>query len=171
MKPWFLSLTLSLLSIQKLGFAPEFGIDRHFTQAAREKKKDILELESMEFQIKLLAGFPEALQLKFLESTIEEAENTKERMDRIVAAWSKGDAASLEEEMLKKPLEKHPSQAELHAKLLDERNVGMAKKIGEYLKSKDVHFVVVGASHLIGDKGVVRLLQKDGVKVEQVEAQ
>jgi uncharacterized protein YbaP (TraB family) len=29
----------------------------------------------------------------------------------------------------------------------------MAKKIGEYLKSKDVHFVVVGAAHLVGETG------------------
>jgi len=170
MKPWFLALTLSLISIQKLGYSPEFGIDRHFSRAAKEKGKEILEMESMEFQIKMLAGFSSELQMKFLESTIEEAGNTKERMETIVGAWSKGDAALLEDEMLKKPIQKHPAQAELHVKMIDERNVGMAKKVGEYLKSKDVHFVVMGASHLIGEKGVVRLLEKDGVKIEQVEA-
>jgi len=170
MRPWFLALSLSLMSIQKLGYTPEFGIDRHFSGAAKEKGKEILEMESMEFQIKLLSGFSDELQMKFLESTIEEAGNSKERMETIVAAWSKGDTATLEEEMLKKPLKKHPSQAEFHAKLLDERNVGMAKKIGDYLKTKDLHFVVVGASHLIGEKGIVRLLEKDGVKIEQIES-
>jgi uncharacterized protein YbaP (TraB family) len=170
MKPWLLSLTLSSLSLIKLGYSPDLGIDRHFVRAAKHKK-EILELESMEFQIKLLSGLSDELQMKFLELTLEEAENANERMEKIVGAWSKGDAALLEDEMLKKRAAKSPAQAEFQAKLIDERNTTMAKKIGEYLKTKDVHFVVVGSAHLIGEKGIVRLLEKDGFKVEQVESQ
>lgn len=170
MKPWFLAITASLLAIQKLEYSPEYGIDRHFAVAAKEKGKEILELESMEFQINLLSGFPDDLQMKFLESTVEETRDAKERMDTIVGAWSKGDAAKLEEELLRKPLKKHPEQADFMKKMIDDRNVGMAKKVGEYLKSKDVHFIVVGGAHLIGEKGVLRLLEKDGLKVEQLEA-
>jgi uncharacterized protein YbaP (TraB family) len=169
MKPWLLSISLSSLSLIKLGYSPDLGIDRHFLKAAKDKK-EILELESMEYQIKLLSGLSEELQLKFLELTLEEADNAKERMEKIVGAWSKGDAATLEDEMLKKRAAKNAAQAEFQAKLIDERNVGMAKKIGEYLKTKDVHFVVVGSAHLIGEKGIVKLLEKDGFKVEQLEA-
>ncbi|HVE41163.1 MAG TPA: TraB/GumN family protein [Planctomycetota bacterium] len=169
MKPWLLSLTLSSMSLIKLGYSPDLGIDRHFLKAAKDKK-EILELESMEFQIKLLAGLSDELQVKFLELTLEEADNAKERMEKIVGAWSKGDGALLEDEMLKKRAAKNPAQAEFQAKLIDERNVSMAKKIGEYLKTKDVHFVVVGSAHLIGEKGIVRLLEKDGFKVQQLEA-
>jgi uncharacterized protein YbaP (TraB family) len=170
MKPWLLSISLSSLSLIKLGYSPELGIDRHFTRAAKEKNKEILELESMEFQIKLLAGLSEELQVKFLELTLDEAAEAKERMEKVVAAWSKGDTATLEEEMLKKRAAKNAAQAEFQAKLIDERNGSMAKKIGDYLRTKDVHFVVVGAAHLIGEKGIVRLLEKDGFKVEQVES-
>src|SRR6185295_17006099 len=102
---------------------------------------------------------------------LEESEKTKERMDTMLAAWGKGDTATLEEEMIKKPLAKRPAQKEIFAKMIDERNAGMAKKVGEYLKSKDVHFVVVGAAHLVGETGVVKLLEKQGFKVEQVETQ
>ncbi len=169
MKPWLISLTLSSMSLVKLGYSPDLGIDRHFLRAAKDKK-EILELESMEYQIKLLSGLSDELQMKFLELTLEEADNAKERMEKIVGAWSKGDAALLEDEMLKKRAAKNPAQAEFQAKLIDERNVVMAKKIGEYLKTKDVHFVVVGSAHLIGEKGIVRLLEKDGFKVEQQES-
>jgi uncharacterized protein len=171
MKPWFLAIMVSAVSIQKLGYTKEFGVDTHFSKSAKEKGKAILELESMEYQIKLLSGFSPELQLKFLEATLDESEKTKERMDTMVAAWSKGDTAALEEEMIKKPLAKRPAQSEIFAKMIDERNDGMAKKIGDYLKTKDVHFVVVGAAHLVGEKGVVKLLEKQGVKVEQIEAQ
>jgi uncharacterized protein YbaP (TraB family) len=170
MKPWFLAMTLTLISIQKLGYSPEFGIDKHFTGEAKDKGKEILEVESMEFQLNLLAGLSEELQAKFLASTVDEAANTKERMEKILEAWTKGDLATFDQEMIKKPREKHPEQAEFHVKMIDDRNAGMARKIGEYLKTKDVHFVVLGAAHMIGEKGVVRLLEKDGFKVEQVES-
>jgi hypothetical protein len=51
--------------------------------------------------------------------------------------------------------------------MIDDRNDGMAKKIDGYLKTKDVHFVVAGAAHLMGEKGIVKLLEKAGYKVEQ----
>ena len=46
----------------------------------------------------------------------------------------------------------------------------MAKKVEGYLKTKDVHFVVAGAAHMVGEKGIVKLLEKAGHKVEQIEA-
>jgi uncharacterized protein YbaP (TraB family) len=113
MKPWFLAIMVSAVSIQKLGYTKEFGIDNHFSKDAKEKGKPILELESMDFQVKLLSGFSPELQLKFLESTLEESEKTKERMDTMLAAWGKGDTATLEEEMIKKPLAKRPAQRDL----------------------------------------------------------
>jgi uncharacterized protein YbaP (TraB family) len=170
MRPWFLAMTLTLIGIQKLGYSPEFGIDKHFAEQAKDKGKEILEVESMEFQIKLLAGMSDDLQAKFLASTVEESANTKERMEKILESWMKGDLAVFDQEMIKKPREKHPEQAEFHVKMIDDRNAGMARKIGEYLKTKDVHFIVLGAAHMVGDQGIIRLLEKDGFKVEQVES-
>jgi uncharacterized protein len=56
----------------------------------------------------------------------------------------------------------------LSKKILDDRNVVMATKIEEYLKGKDPVFVVVGAAHIVGDKGVAKMLRNKGYKVEQV---
>ena len=164
MKPWLLSLTASVMSVQKAGYSPALGVDRHFLGQAKEKSKEVLELESAEFQINLISGFAEDVQAKFLASTLEEAANVQERMTAMVKAWSSGDAAALEKEMARRP-----ETAAFQEKLIDERNVTMAKKIGGYLNTKDIHFVVVGAAHLIGEKGIVKLLAKDGFKVEQLE--
>jgi len=59
----------------------------------------------------------------------------------------------------------------LTKKLLDDRNVTMAAKVDEYLKGKDPVFVVVGAAHIVGDKGIAKLLRDKGYKVEQVTLQ
>jgi uncharacterized protein len=170
MKPWFVAMTLSVVAIQKLGYSPEFGIDRHFAVRSKEQGKEILELESMEFQIKLLAGFGEELQAKYLAATVEEAGKSKDQMEKMVETWKSGDIAEFEKETIIKPREKHPGLAEFHKKMIDDRNEGMAKKIEGYLKGKDPHFVVVGAAHLVGEKGIVKLLEKAGFKVEQLEA-
>jgi uncharacterized protein YbaP (TraB family) len=44
----------------------------------------------------------------------------------------------------------------------------MAGKMQEYLQGKDPVFVVVGAAHIIGDKGIAKQLRNKGYKVEQV---
>jgi uncharacterized protein YbaP (TraB family) len=56
----------------------------------------------------------------------------------------------------------------LTKKLLDDRNVMMTGKMEEYLKGKDLIFVVVGAAHIAGEKGVAKQLRDKGYKVDQV---
>ena len=170
MKPWFLALNASVLQLQKLGFDPKHGIDRHFMDAARAKNKPIKELESAEFQIGLLAGFSEDLQALFVSSTLEDLDGVEKKMDQIFSAWTRGDAPGLEALVVTEGLAKRPEMAPLKTKLLDDRNVGMAAKVEEYLKSGEVHFVVMGSAHLLGGTGVAELLRKKGYKVEQIEA-
>jgi uncharacterized protein YbaP (TraB family) len=44
----------------------------------------------------------------------------------------------------------------------------MTAKIEDYLKGKESIFVVVGAAHIIGDKGIAKQLRDKGYKVDQV---
>ncbi len=57
--------------------------------------------------------------------------------------------------------------AEFKDRLLDKRNEGMAEKIEKLGKDKKV-VAAVGALHLVGDTGVVRLLEKRGYKATRV---
>jgi hypothetical protein len=43
----------------------------------------------------------------------------------------------------------------------------MVSKIEDYLKGKGIYFVIVGAGHMIGEKGIVETLRKKGYRVEQ----
>ena len=43
----------------------------------------------------------------------------------------------------------------------------MAEKIEEYLKTESTYFVVVGAAHLTGEKGIVALLREKGFSPER----
>lgn len=170
MKPWFLAVNASMLHLQKLGYDPRQGIDRHFMNAARLAGKEIRELESSEFQIDLLSSLGEELQALFVDSTLEDLAEAGPKMDRIFAAWKQGDVATLETLVVTEGLAKQPAMAPLKARLLDDRNVGMAEKVAGYLKTGEVHFVVMGSAHLLGANGVADLLRKKGFNVEQVES-
>jgi uncharacterized protein YbaP (TraB family) len=170
MKPWFLALNVSMAKIQALGYDPKLGIDHHFMEAARAKDKPIQELESTQFQLDLLAGFSDDLQILFVTSTLEDLDRIEEDMKKMFAAWTRGDVDALETLVLKEGMAKRPEMAPLRMKLFDDRNVAMAEKVAGYLKTGEVHFVIMGAGHLLGEKGVVELLRKKGFKVEQIES-
>jgi uncharacterized protein YbaP (TraB family) len=64
-KPWLLALSLQALTLTKLGYDPRHGVDYHFLSKAQGKRK-ILELESLDEQVKLLSGFSDWEQERFL---------------------------------------------------------------------------------------------------------
>ena len=71
--------------------------------------------------------------------------------------------------MITEPLLERPELRPVFVKMFDERNEEMAKKIEPFLKGDQPVFVVVGAGHLIGNKGIVKLLEKKGYHLEQVK--
>jgi uncharacterized protein YbaP (TraB family) len=166
-RPWALAVTITMLEMQTMGYSAEMGIDKHFMDSAGNKP--IVELETADAQIALLSGFPEKLEAEFLASTLESMADSKKLMGQMVEAWKAGDAETLERITLTEPLKERPDLRGVYAKMFDERNVKMAAKVEGFLKKRQQpHFVVVGAGHLIGDKGIVKLLAKKGFKVEQI---
>jgi uncharacterized protein YbaP (TraB family) len=169
MKPWMVAVQLSALRMQNLGLDPSKGIDKHFLKKAKKpgKEKEVLELESVEEQLGLFAGFSDEQQEKFLVSTLGEVDGMKEQMDALFTAWKDGDAKKMEAATFGE-LKKKPELKLVFEKMFDERNVKMVAKIEGYLKDKGPHFVVVGAGHLVGPKGLLQLLTDKKYKVEQV---
>jgi hypothetical protein len=122
----------------------------------------------MESQLSLFADATEEDQLGLLQSTLKQGDKIKDMIKRIESAYLSGDPAALQKVMDE---ESDAGTKSLNKKLLDDRNVTMAARLDEYLKGKEPAFVVVGAAHIVGDKGVARLLRDKGYKVEQVTLQ
>jgi hypothetical protein len=157
-KPWLVSMTIAMADLQSLGISPESGIDLHFLTVARGQKK-ILELESISEQLRLLDGFDDRQQALFLEYTLRDADNLSRNMDEMFQAWRSGDPGKLER-LIAEPRREEKELEPIYRKLLDERNERMAKKIEAYLDGPEKVFIVVGAAHLVGERGLVRLLSK-----------
>jgi uncharacterized protein len=169
MRPWTAAAALQVLEMQRIGFDAEIGIERHFLGLAAEQGKTVHELESAEFQLKMLAEMPEDMQELFLLSTVDEYASFAERIDQMVEAWKAGDATVLSS-MLLEDYEQKPELRPLYQRILIDRNVGMAAKIVDMLEGGGTWFVIAGAAHMVGDQGIVELLRQNrqGFRVTQV---
>jgi uncharacterized protein YbaP (TraB family) len=162
-KPWLVGITIIGLSYKEAGEDAALGIDMHFLNEVKQPQR-ISELETAEFQISLFANATEQEQQDLLADELKQVDKVKDVLHRIQDAYVSGDPDKLQKMMD----EENTGPKSLMKKLLDDRNVGMAGKVDEFLKGKEQVFVVVGAAHLIGDKGVVKLLRDKGYRVEQV---
>ncbi len=165
-RPWLLAMTILRMELAKLGFSPDYGIDMYFLKRA-SGKKEIAELEGAEFQLKLFDGLSKAENESFLLSNIMEADMMGKELDNMIDAWSTGDTKRLQR-LLTENFQKTPGLDDLYKKLLDDRNEGMVEKIVNYLKSGKTYFIVAGAGHMVGEKGIVRLLEAKGIKTKQL---
>jgi len=165
-RPWFLALSLASIEIVKLGFDPNYGIDRYFLSKATEKKK-IVELESLEYQINLFSALSEKDQELFLLYTLKDIKVLEQELDKLVMAWAAGDEKGIES-IMTKSIKEDKKLIPIYEKLVVERNRKMVSKIEEYLKEKETFFVIVGAGHLVGNQGIIELLKGKGFLLEQL---
>ena len=165
-KPWLLAMTITSFELMKLGLDPNFGIDKYFLDKAL-KKKEILELESVELQINLLDSFSAEQQDKFLFYTLKETSKPGKDIENIVNAWSEGNAFEMEKEVYEN-INKFPELRYVYKKLIDDRNEKMVEKIESFLKTNKKFFIVVGAGHLVGKNGIIQLLKNKGFKLNQI---
>ncbi|NWF76342.1 MAG: TraB/GumN family protein [Nitrospirae bacterium] len=165
-KPWFLALTLTSLKLIQLGFDPTLGIDIHFLSKAKGNKK-IKELESIEYQINLLSNFTDQEQETFLLYTLKDIDFLERDADRLLSAWTNGDIKTTET-IITKALWQDRKMSSIYEKLIYERNRNITSKIEEFLRTNEIHFVVVGAGHLIGKKGIIEMLREKGYPLLQL---
>jgi len=164
LKPWLVALTLTTMKLQKLGFDPGYGIDRHFAERARRSGKSTGGLETMEFQLGLFDGMPRRDQEMMLRETLKELDRLDQGVEQIVQLWLKGDVGSLEEWLLA-GMREYP---EVHEKVIVERNRRWLPQIEKMIAQGESAMVVVGAAHLVGREGVIELLKQRGYTVEQL---
>jgi hypothetical protein len=169
MKPWLVSLTIQVLAIQKAGLDAAHGTDKHFLDQADKSGKKIEELETADFQLDLLAGLDAATQEQGLALGLTKIKNMKDDMAALTNAWIAGDAAAIDAQVTKDQ-KTHPEAAIITQKMIYNRNGPMAAKVEAYLKGNKTVFVVVGCAHVVGDKGIVKILQNDKIAVEQSPA-
>ena len=160
LQPWFVTLMLTNAALIELGHRPEHGVDVHFLERAHADGKPVSELESVEFQLGLLADADPHVQDRALVATLADLASPdalKKRIDGLTDAWRRGDLEALHTLALSESA-RDPALAPLLNALLDERNMSMSRAVRSFIDGGRRPFVLVGALHLAGESGLVAVL-------------
>ena len=164
-EPWFLAITALDLGMRKLGFQSERGVEQYVVGRARASGKQIVGLETLEFQMGLFDALPREQQQALLEQTLDELDEGAAVLDKMVASWRAGELESLSAELF----EEFDGYPGLYEKLVTKRNSSWVPLLEGMLADGNRHLVVVGALHLVGPGNVIELLEKRGHDVERLD--
>jgi uncharacterized protein len=166
MQPWLVSATLEVVPMIKGGYDPASGIDMKILAEAKAANKPVKGFETMEDQVHLLADAPQAQQVEMLHKELSELDKDAAEMNDMVTAWERGDIDKIGKMENDELAAKYPAD---YKRLVVDRNTRWTTTLNELLKdpATGTVFVTVGDAHLAGPDSVIRMLEKDGWKVER----
>jgi uncharacterized protein YbaP (TraB family) len=167
LKPWALTLLMGAPpSEHAQERAGHFPLDTWLQQEALRTRKHVYGLETAEEQIDVFDGMPLDAQIDLLATSL--GTTTESEFGRMRSLYLARDLAGMEVMWEESLAELEPQTAALfRARLIDNRNKLMVKRMATRLK-EGRSFIAVGALHLPGEKGVLRLLEKKGYTVTRV---
>lgn len=162
MRPWLAALQLAMAPLAKAGYDPQSGVELILKSRAEAAGKPVHGFESIDKQVRILAGLDEAGQLAFLTSTLEMFDNAAVELDQLVDGWATGDVDAVTRLGVDEMKSTSPA---LYEALLVRRNTDWADQIQTLLEGSGTTFIAVGAAHLAGDDSVQQILTRRGVAV------
>lgn len=160
-KPYFL---VALLYPRMMNCETPAGVEEELMKIAKESKKEIKGLETMQFQASVFDSIPYEWQAKELLKSIDSFSVYKDEFDKMLALYKNQQLDSMES-----MIDKSEFGADRYGDLLlTDRNKNWVKQLKTIMKNESV-FVAVGAGHLLGDTGLINLLKKTGYKVEPLQ--
>jgi hypothetical protein len=170
MKPWMLANTLAMLESMRAGLSPAWGSEAQLYQLALASRRPVVEIESVEEQLRLFDEAPLAVQVDYLRHTVESIEDGSGRaeIERLVGAWERGDAALLEREVERMSGAERAALRFFAERLVRGRHPKLVAAIERYAASGRLHLVVIGALHYFGPDGLLQLLRDRGYTVRRL---
>lgn len=149
------------------------GIDMHFLKLAKKDNKNILEIETAESQYDLLLSNPIELDKMMLEGYVENYDESITEMKDLYSAWKNGNANELEQELMPTSSEGlSPEEIEMienyNDALINNRNYIMADALEKYFSEEKNVFCVVGVGHVVGNQGIISLMEQRGYNIEKL---
>ncbi len=145
------------------------GIDTYLLELAKKDQKEILELESAEFQYDMLTSFDIKMQTYLLEQSINKYEESKTNLKKLYDLYKKGDKKQLEKLMFTDEEETDEYVKKYNDQLITKRNKNMMKSLKkEFISNKNI-FCTVGLAHIIGEDGIASQLEKEGYIIKIIQ--
>ena len=163
MQPWAVSVTLSMPK-SRTGMV----LDQQLYQDAEMQGKQTYGLESNREQIAVFESFSLQQQIMILDDALAEFDRLPMLFDELLHYYLQRDLTGLERISEKYMQQGNHQIAKIFKqKALLDRNYLMVRRMQVRLLEGN-SFIAVGALHLPGDEGILRLLEKEGYKVTAV---
>ena len=160
MKPYFL---VAMLYPKMLNCKTPSGIEEEIMKLARENKKKMNGLETMAFQASVFDSIPYEWQAKELLKNIDSFPFYKRQFDTVLFAYK-----NQQMDELARLLEKNEFGSDAYQDLLlKNRNLNWVKQIQPLLQTESV-LIAVGAGHLTGRDGLIKLFGDMGYQVTPI---
>ena len=140
------------------------GVEEELIKIAKQEKKEIKGLETMEFQASVFDSIPYSEQAKELLNSIDSLSTYKTMFDTMMNVYKSQRINEIEALFNKSEFGMKDHQDIL----LNNRNKNWVKQLKIITKNNNV-FVAVGAGHLVGKEGLISLLRKEGYTVKPLE--
>jgi len=161
-KPWAINMIISIP--RDTSVTP---MDMMLYEWANNQEKEVVGLETVKQQVSLFDGLTYEQQIEMMDETIEEYEQYSEYLENMVGLYLDGDLEGLYR-FINEFSEDEEDKAFMDA-LLTKRNYRMVGGIIPQV-DKGGAFIAVGAGHLAGDEGILKLLEDKGYKLTRVKA-
>ncbi|CAN5134235.1 TraB/GumN family protein [soil metagenome] len=158
LKPYFL---VAMLYPKMMNCSSPSGVEEELMAIAKNQKKEIKGLETIQFQSSVFDSIPYQWQAKELLKNIDSFYSYKKDFQKMLLQYKQQKLDSLSK-MTDTDSEGLGNYTEL---LVNGRNRNWVSILKDTMKIKSV-FVAVGAGHLGGEAGVISLLKKEGYTVE-----
>lgn len=170
LSPMVLETQLTLLVYMKNAQNLDISnmIDTYFQREAAKAGKGIGGLETADFQMEVLYGAPLEDQVAGLMCFVDNYQDMEEMAEFITAAYFAQDMEQLEELNLEEQEGSCAASPEDNEKLIYNRNASWVKAMPGIMSQKPTFFAV-GAFHLCGERGVLRMLEAQGYQIEGVK--
>lgn len=159
-----LSVALAMKSLK--GFNPQEQLDTWFQKQARQAGKKVGSLETIDMQINVLYNSQtltrQALLLYCTATHIKQGVDQSLRMNQAYMKQNLEELLAIIEEKMNDACDSTPEEINT---LIYDRNANWARLLPSIMKQSPTLFVV-GAGHLPGPQGLLKLLQEQGYTVE-----
>lgn len=169
MKPAALSATLSLTAYMKevKSFNPMELLDNYFQMLALQSGKSVIGFETVDFQANVLYGASLEQQVNDLMCLVDHFDESMEMAGRVTSAYFSQNLQLLEE-VMEAESEIDCSSSEDEDILINNRNLNWVEVMPNMMAGQPTLFAV-GAGHLCGEQGVLKLLEGKGFTIEGVK--
>lgn len=166
-KPSVISMQLQLMQTAKicneLGIAPETSFD--VAVMSIEPKKPVKGLETIDMQIDMLMGEPISVQVKELMNFVDNFAAAEDNTVNLIRAYLAQDLDTVTDLVTN---DSDDIDRDLIERLIFQRNRSWAEKLSVLMHNHSL-FLVVGAGHLGGEKGLINLLRDRGYTLTAVQ--